>query len=717
MNIINGSDYLEKFPNFKLVNRENDLERISSILSRKQNNSLLLSGPGGVGASSIVLGLQASKNLPSTSFDILTKKLFWLDTDGLFSSGDSKEINDEFQKIIRNLERTPNSVLVISDAFNFIEAAKNTGNTHFINALNDADKSHSFQVIMEVRDDQLTTVFKWNSAISELYTLYDVKEPNGKALNEIVTNVAKELIDYHGIDIDASAIEEAIHLCSKYRDSLGLGGAQPRRAISLLDRSLSSYKQAVHKNHPVLTKLKDEIDNEQDIDRKRFLEEELARKEIAWADIKAEITKVYIYQAEGETLRMQLSEELDNLLKEEEKSKEKNKEIQQDQEIKSFAQFASGCGFDSPRVTTIKEKIQRVDKEIEANIKKHKELIAIANKDLCLSKKDVIIEFSKISGISAAKLDENEIEILRNLETNLLSRIYGQDEAVEHVANAVKVSKIDTLEESGPAVSYLFLGPSGVGKTEMAKALAQHVLGDEKLLIRFDMSEYMEKHAVAKLIGAPPGYEGFEAGGILTNTVRKNPVGIYLFDEIEKAHPDVFNIFLQILSDGRLTDNIGRTVDFSEIIIIMTSNIGQKYYLDKSLSDEAAKGLATEELNSTYRSELLNRFNGRENILHFKRLSLDIIEKIIHREISKMNASYEPKGIKLEISSNCVAEFCHDHYDVIRGARGLPGYIKANLRPIVVNHLLTNAGEKGTFITHYNTESKKFEVTFKADEA
>ena len=400
-----------------------------------------------------------------------------------------------------------------------------------------------------------------------------------------------------------------------------------------------------------------------------------------------------------------MQDELQNLLEE-----EKNSAPPESSTIKTFAQLASS-GFDSPAVAGVKEKIRQVDGEIAANAGQHKNLVAIANKDLLLTRQEVIAEFSKISGIPANKLDENEIENLIKLESNLLSRIFGQDEVVRHVANSIKVAKVDTLEESGPAVSYLLLGPSGVGKTEMAKAIAQYVIGDEKALVRFDMSEYMEKHAVAKLIGAPPGYEGFEAGGILTNLVRKKPVGVYLFDEIEKAHPDVFNIFLQILSDGRLTDNIGRTVDFSDIII-MTSNIGQSYYLDPNLSDEEAKKLATEELNRTYRSELLNRFNGRENILHFKRLPLEVIERIIHREIAKLNGSYRARGLEIEMSDVCISNFCRDHYDVIRGARGLPGYIKANMRPVIVNYILNNPNEKGMFHANYNVERKNFEVSF-----
>lgn len=706
MHLIRGRDRLAEFIDFKLVGREHDLERISSILIRKSSNSLLLTGPAGVGVSILPLGLQAAKEKPDTPFDIIVKKLFWLNTDSLFASGDSNKINDEFQRMLKKLTQTPESVLIISDTYNFLEAAHNTGNAHFMNALNHADKSNEFQVILEVRDEHLSSVLKWNTTISEMYTLYDVKEPAGDDLKKILTHVSTQLSEHHKIKIDEEAIEEAMHLTSKYRDSLGLGGAQPQRSISLLDRALASYRQFTHKHHPKLAELQNRIDQTTDDTQKAELQRQLEQWQTEWDELKSEINKTYQYQHDAELLRFQLQDEIAHLQEEEEKNTYPDSST-----VKTFAQLTAN-GFDSPEISKRKEKIRQIDQEIATNAEQHKKLVALANQDLLLTRDEVIEEFSNVSGIPANKLDENEIENLIHLESNLLSRIYGQDDVVKHVSNSIKVSKIDTLEESGPAVSYLFLGPSGVGKTEMAKALAQYVFGDENSLVRFDMSEYMEKHAVAKLIGAPPGYEGFEAGGILTNSVRKRPVGIYLFDEIEKAHPDVFNIFLQVLSDGRLTDNVGRTVDFSDIIIIMTSNIGQPYYLNPNLSDEEAKGFANDELNKTYRSELLNRFNGRENILHFKRLPLEIIEKIIRREIIKLNKSYQSKGLEIEMSDSCITNFCKDHYDLIRGARGLPGYIKANIRPIIVNHILENPLDKGKFNAIYNTEKQVFEMSF-----
>ena len=706
MYLVRGREYLAQYPNFALVGREHDLERISSILIRKTSNSLLLTGPAGVGVSALTLGLQAAKNNPDTPFDLIVKKLFWLNSDALFASGDSAKINNEFQRILKKLMQTPESVLIITDTANFLEAAHNTGNSHFINALNNADKSDNFQVILEVRDDKLSSVLKASTNMSELYTLYDVKEPAGDDLNAIVSVVAQELSEHHKIAVDEEAVIEAIHLTSKYRDSLGLGGAQPQRAISLLDRAFASYRQLTHKQHPKITELMEKISRSSNESEKQELQKQLDQWQQDWQELKSEISKTYQYQRDAETMRFKLQDEITQLEQEEENNKNSESSA-----IKTFAQLTSG-GFDSPAVTKLKEKIRQIDAEIEQNNQQHKKLVTLANKDLQLKRQQVISEFSKISGISANKLDENEIENLIHLEDHLLSRIFGQDNIVKHVANSVKVAKVDALEESGPAMSYLFLGPSGVGKTEMAKALALYVYGDEKSLIRFDMSEYMEKHAVAKLIGAPPGYEGFEAGGILTNSVRAKPVGIYLFDEIEKAHPDVFNIFLQILSDGRLTDNVGRTVDFSDIMIIMTSNIGQSYYLDPELSDEVACQLATNELNNTYRSELLNRFNGRENILHFKRLPMQIIEKIIRREIDKLNQAYQPRGYSIEMQDACISAFCHEHYDIIRGARGLPGYIKANIRPFIVNHILQNPHDQGVFKAIYNQQSHSFDIEF-----
>ena len=554
MKTIASQDFLKMFPNFKLVNRDIDLERISSILCRKKNNSLLITGPRGVGVTSLLIGLQQLKEKDDTSFDILSKQFFVLDVDDLFSSGDNEQINKEFQQVIRNLEKTPNSVLVILDAYNFLEGAKNSGNLHFINTLNNADKSNLFQVIMEVNDDQLNSVYTTNYRINDFYTLYDVKELSGQKLEDVVKEASKELIEYHGIGISEETIKEAIRLTTKYREDYGLGITQPARTIALLDRALASYKQSVNKQHPALTDLMNRILASTNEEEKKQLQEIYNASYEDWMNTKLEIQKLAKEQSEGEVLRLKYTEELEKA-KEKQNETESNLESAVDKGVVDFKSMMK-AGFDTKEVQELKQQLKQINDQLKNNKQRYKELIKTINNGLALDKLHLMDSFSKISGISSAKLDENEIESLVSLESNLLKDVYGQDDIVKRVADAIKVAKLDKNKDNGPAASFLFLGPSGCGKTFLSKSLAKNLFGDEKTLIRFDMSEYMEKHAVAKLIGAPPGYEGFECGGILTNTVRKNPMGVYLFDEIEKAHPDVFNIFLQILSDGRLTDNI-----------------------------------------------------------------------------------------------------------------------------------------------------------------
>jgi ATP-dependent Clp protease ATP-binding subunit ClpB len=711
--LIRGTDYLSRFPNFDLKGRDKDLERVSAILMRKRANSLLLVGPAGVGVSALILGLQSIKTKPGTPFDIIVKRLFFLDTDRLFSSGDGNLINEEFQKVLRQLQTTPESVLIIEDTFGFIEAARTSGNPHFVNALNFAVKSDKTQVILEVRDEHLSQVLKWHSDLQEAYTLFDVREPVGEFLYDIVATVSKEVSEHHGITVADEAIREAIALTSKYRDGMGLGGAQPTRSISLIDRSLASYRQQAHRKHPRIADLELKVSRSTGQERAEF-EKALAEWTADWKALQAKIGEAHRLQRDGEEAIFALQDERDRLRQE-----RARRALETDQHassaedavrIRSFAELAAAGGFETPAEAEISRKIAQFEKVVGENQREHRRLVEIVNKELRLTEREVRIEFSEISGISTEKLGEDEREVLRNLEGNLLKNIFGQDPVVRHVANAVKVARIDDMEETGPKGAFMFLGPSGVGKTEMAKRLAVE-LGLE--LLRFDMSEYMEKHAVAKLIGAPPGYEGFEAGGILTNAVRRKPVCVLLFDEIEKGHPDVFNVFLQILSDARLTDNLGRTVDFRETYIVMTTNIGQPFYLDMTLTDEEAQERATVELNQTYRSELLNRFNGRENILHFRRLGMEVIERIISREIDKLNKAYEPRGLRVVVAAKSLQDFCRAHYDPTRGARGLPGYIKANLRPILVNHVLENATRTGEFLVRFNNESRGFEVEFK----
>ncbi len=707
-----GEDYLERTRNFKLVGRDDELKELSSILVRKMSNSVLLVGPGGVGCTALCKGLQASKKDPNAPFDIVSKRLFWLDTDSLFASGENAGVNESFQKMLQLLYRTPDSILIIEDTRDFIEAARNTGTMHFINALCLAIKSNKMQAILETRDEDLNAILKSHSDMRELFTLIDLEEPAGDALYKIVADAAERLQDFHKIKITDDAIRAAIELTSKYRTRDGSNSrAQPERSVSLIDRALSTYRLDSHRKPPGL----DEAEGAKARAKtaKQIAEAESAIAEVTgnWASYQEEVRTLYRRQRDGETAVVELEEQLDQQIAAE-KEPRQNGEAGEEKlsgRIARFAKMATGGGLESDAVQDLRMQINKFQAEIKLNRDAFDGLTKKFNDRLELSRDVVLKEFSLISGISVSKLNENEREKLRNLETDLKKRIFGQDHVIQLLANAVKTARVGRRNQDKPQAAFLFMGPSGVGKTEIAKALAQSLLDDEKALTRFDMSEYMEKHAVSRLIGAPPGYEGFEVGGILTNAMRKNPLRVLLFDEIDKAHPDVFNVFLQILSDGRLTDNVGRTVSFSESIIVMTTNIGQAHFLNPAFTVEKANAAAMDEISKTYRSEFLNRFSGRQNIVCFNKLDLPSIERIVRREFDSMDKTYSLDGVKLTITEADLKAFCKAHYDPAIGARGLPGFIQANIEPIIVNMIL-DSDKRGDIKLSYNAKKAAFEL-------
>lgn len=707
-----GSDYLAEKPDFKLIGRDLELERLTAILMRNDANSILLVGPGGVGCTALCLGLQARKSEPDAPFDIVTKRLYWLNVDELFSSADNNEINKNFTAILKKMKNTTDSILIIEDTRDFIEACRNSGCSHFINSLNAAVKNGDTQAILEIRDDDLDFVLKSHSDMRECYTMMDVNEPANGALFGIISSNSASLVRHHGINITEDAIKTAIEVTTKYRTKdLGLSRAQPERSSTLLDRALASYRLEAHKQHPDSLVLLQKLATTTDETARAAILAELQEKERIFLEIQNEIRRLFKLQREGEEAVHTLYEEIEEINAQ--KKENADKIVSQDDTKSMIAQFGASGGFDVKEVAERKQMIAKFEAEIAKNKEKFNQLTGMINDRLSLTRDLVLMEFSKISGIAANKLSENEREKLIHLEDDIKKRIYGQDHAVNRLVNAVKTARIGRRNNDKPQAAFMFLGPSGVGKTEIAKALAASLLDDEGALTRFDMSEYMERHAVAKLIGAPPGYEGFEAGGILTNAMRKNPNRILLFDEIEKAHDDVFNIFLQILSDGRLTDNVGRTVSFADAIILMTTNIGQTHFLNEELSEEEADNQAFEELGTRYRSEFLNRFAGRQNIVCFKRLGINSIEKIVRREIQNLDDTYSEKSVNIEMGDEALKLFCRDHYNPMIGARGLPGYIQATLEPVVVNAIIDNPNFTGTFDVGYDTEKQTFSFKMK----
>ena len=716
--LIRGHDHLEQFPGFELVGRDDILQKLTGILMRKRANNVLLIGSGGVGCSAICLGLQESKLKTETPFDIVSKRFFWLDIDLLFASGDPSVINAGFDKAIRTLSRNPDSVLILEDTRDFIDAARNNGCTNLINALMRAVKKKKFQAILETRDADLEVVLKCHSDMQESYTMLDVSEPDDNLLLAIISKVSEtRLGPHHRIRISEAAIETSIEVTSKYRvRDLGLSRAQPERALTLLDRALTSYRLEAHARDPRIPELLEQkaaLQADDDAAGLAKLEKEIKSVESAWNERQQNIKAIYCDLRDGE-------DEVSALELEIEEQRERERELVEtddendEEESRSFLSFASrvsGAGYDSETVTALKKKISEFEKEVAAKKKAFDDLTAEINDSLELERDHVLNEFSSISGIPVSKLTQDERAKLKHLDENLEKRVFGQDEAVSKLANQVRVSRAGLQSPNKPQASFMFLGPSGVGKTELAKALTAELFDDERALLRFDMSEYMEKHAVAKLIGAPPGYEGYEAGGILTNEMRKNPRRIILFDEIEKANADIFNVFLQILDDARLTDNRGLTVSFRDSIILMTTNIGTTHFLSEDNFD-AAKDLAMSDLDDQYRPEFLARFNGKRNIVCFKTLSLDVIELIAARDIQRLDSMVKQTlpGLSVSMSSAALRAMCRDHYVPITGARGITGYIEGVIKPEIANTVLFDERAAGTVMIDYDEKSQSVHV-------
>ena len=687
--LIRGSDVLAARPGFRLVGREAELKKICGMLMRKHASNVLLVGPGGVGCSSICHGLQAAKDDPTMPFDIISKRLFWLDTDGLFSSGVQSVISGAFERLRRTLLRTANSVLIIDDARDFIDAARNNGSTHLINAIMRDVHNGRFQCILESRDEDLELALKCHSNMREIFTMIDVREPSQDALRDIALQVSKSLHAHHRIPLSEAAIDTAIELTSKYDLSdLSLSRAQPERTLNLLDRALTAYRQRHHAEPAEVENLRKALaelpEGTGTADKRASLEQELAKAERNWAEKHDRLSSLHEARKAGEELLLALEDELAT-------EQARQTEVPADApERTGFSAKLGQAGFGTKEEARINDEIRKAVAAIAENKTAFDALTEEINQGLELSDAAVTEEFSAISGIPADKLNQDTRLKLLGLEDALKSRVYGQHHAVEKLVGAVMMANAGLKEPDKPQGSFMFCGPSGVGKTEIAKSLAWALKDSEKAMLRFDMSEYMEKHAMAKLIGAPPGYEGYEAGGILTNSVRRNPHSIVLFDEVEKAHPDVFNVFLQVLDDGRLTDNRGLTVSFANCIVLMTTNIGQAQFLDTSLTYEESMAATMDELEDNFRPEFLNRFNGRQNIVGFNSLPLKLIEKIAARELQKVNQRIANSGsaVKIHMAPEDISALCRDRYNPVHGARGIPGFFASEVYPRIARKLL-----------------------------
>ena len=704
---------------FSLIGYDDTIRRIEEVLTQRglQRNVLLYGEPG-VGKTAIIHGLVQRKNRNDLSTHMFKRMFYRLNCSLLLHSDDVGEINKHFDQVLQEFGRY--DVLVIENFYTLVTYLRLKGANVVLVGLLEALSRRRLQAVITCNTREKALILAEVPEIHEYFYPERLTEPNDADLLNILRGVHRSYEQRYSIAITDNAIRTIRNLTQKYRNGLE-GWAQPGRALILLDRTIAQFSVRMNSKPPELCALENEaasaqneIDalmpsngesvNQVDVDRCQKLKERLAT-------IKPQM----------ETLRAQWDVTTAPIRdKQTEKSKFEQKQhsyITQRRRYQDMRNDNAALAAQNTDATTVSAEIARLTKMAKLTsdeIKRIDDELAGINlsalRDHVVTEDHIAQTFSELSGISTKQLTENERERVLQMESILAERVYGQPEALKAVASAVRRARaglgdVEGATEAPPRGSFLFLGPSGVGKTETGKALAEF---DASKLIRFDMSEYMESHAVARLIGAPPGYAGHDEGGMLTNAVHNNPKAVVMFDEIEKAHEDIFKIFLQMLSDGRLTDGLGETVDFRETIIIMTSNAGTTHFLDESLSYEQASQLAMKAVEKILLPEIRGRIDG---IICFRRLDLPLLEKVAQRRIDQLGRSLHAREAILDISLDDRNAFCARYQDPSYGARSILKAMKATLEDDLSFAVLSQPTVKPG-VYHAVLHDARFSVSF-----
>ncbi len=673
-----GEDLTEKAKKQKLdpvIGRENEIRNLIRILSRKTKNNPVLIGEPGVGKTAVVEGFAQRIVKGDVPNGLKDKKVFSLDMGALVAGAKYRgEFEERLKAVLEEVKNSDGQIILFVDELHLIVGAgKTDGAMDAGNMLKPMLARGELHCIGATTLDEYRKYIEKDPALERRFQPVMVDEPNVEDTISILRGLKERYEVYHGVKILDNALVCAAVLSNRYISDRFL----PDKAIDLVDEACALIKTE-------LDSMPTELDE---------LHRKMVRMEIEETALKKETDKLS-------------RERLENLQRElaEISSTYKSKKATWDNEKNSLQ-----------NVTKLREEIEKVKAEIEIanrqanyekiaelsystlpNLQKELENAESVQKNLSfihesVSEEEISKIVSRWTGIPISKLTESERSKTLHLDEELHKRVIGQNEAVEKVTEAIIRSKAGVKDPSKPIGSFLFLGPTGVGKTELAKALSEQLFDDENNIVRLDMSEYMEKFSVSRLIGAPPGYVGFEDGGQLTEAVRRKPYSVILFDEIEKAHPDVFNILLQVLDDGRITDSQGRTVDFKNTILIMTSNIGATYLLDGINKDGEIKkdseNLVLNELKNYFRPEFLNRLD--ETIL-FKPLTKNDIENIISLIIKELNTRLSDKEISIKLSEEASKFIIENAYYPIYGARPLKRYIQKHVETLIAKLILSD---------------------------
>ena len=679
-----GTDLVERARQNKLdpvIGRDREIRDVVRILSRKTKNNPVLIGEPGVGKTAIAEGLALRIVRGDVPDSLKDRSIFSLDMGSLIAGAKFRgEFEERLKAVLNEIKKSEGRIILFIDELHLIVGAgKTEGSMDAGNLLKPMLARGELHCIGATTLDEYRKYIEKDAALERRFQPVLVNEPSVEDTISILRGLKERYEVFHGVKITDGALIAAATLSARYISDRFL----PDKAIDLVDEACAMIRTEM-----------DSMPQELDEISRRIMQHEIEEAALSHETDEMSKERLAVLRKELSEMREQFKE-MKSRWENEKSDIGKVQKLREDIEKTNADIARAERNYDLSKAAELKYgTLPKLQKELEDAEKAPKSDATLLRDKV--TDEEIARIVARWTGIPVSKLMETEREKLLHLPEQLHKRVIGQDEAVQAVSDAILRSRAGIADENRPIGSFLFLGPTGVGKTELAKALAQALFDDEKNLVRIDMTEYMEKFSVSRLIGAPPGYVGYEEGGQLTEAVRRKPYSVVLFDEMEKAHPDVFNILLQILDDGRVTDSQGRTVDFKNTILIMTSNLGSQQILDGidaagNISDEA-KDRVRSLLKSTFKPEFLNRI---DDTVFFTPLGRDQIQKIVDLLLEKLHARLADKQLTLTLTSSARDKLLDMGYDPVYGARPMKRLIQSRIETLVARKLIEGAALPG----------------------